>query len=96
MAKVTIQQALRKAAKEPTPPTADMLEQPVHALVAEALFTIANNPDARVRGSMRRATRAQRIILNRMVGRRRTGSHPATKVDTGLVFTDLTAGAIDE
>lgn len=87
----SIQLALERVAKNPEPSTDDALSQPVHELVCRALFQIANSPNAKVRGSVRRATRAQEIIMNRMQGRRRAGTHPATRRKAVAVnFADLT------
>lgn len=95
MAHTTINQALKAAAENPVPVTDVVLELPVHELVARTLIEIANSPDARVRGSMARATKAQRILLDRLVGTRRPGSHPAARKDDGIEFVDLTAGVIE-
>ncbi len=95
MVTVSIRQALQAVADHPEPATDITLDLKIHELVARALFEIANNPDNRVRGSMARATRAQKLILNRLVGTRRPGSHPAARRSDDLEFLDLTAGAIE-
>ena len=51
MVAVSIQQALQNVADNPEPEDDVMLNHYTHELVARALFNIANNPDARVRGS---------------------------------------------
>jgi hypothetical protein len=91
---VSIRQALQFVADNPQPATDVQLDLPVHELISRALFRIANNPDNRVRGSMARATRAQKIILNRLVGTRRPGSHPAASKVGDLEFVDLTQSAV--
>ncbi|GEP27956.1 hypothetical protein CLE01_25540 [Cryobacterium levicorallinum] len=58
------------------------------------LFELANSPDKKVRGSMARATKAQKIILDRLVGRRRPGTHPAQVQVDAINFIDLTVGVI--
>ena len=93
---VSIQKALQFVADNPEPKDDTLLNNYTHELVARALFTIANNPDNRVRGSLARATRAQKIIMNRLVGRRRPGSHPVVDQKTEVYFVDLTKGALDE
>ena len=69
------------------------IDAPVYELVGRALFHVANNPDTKVRGSFAKANRAQKLILNRMVGRRRPGTHPAQTRSEEIEFIDLTAGA---
>jgi len=92
---VSVKQALEFVANHPTPATDVLLDLPAYELVARALFEIANGPDARVRGSLARTTRAQRMILDRLVGRRAAGTHPATKhKGEEIDFVDLTTGAI--
>jgi len=90
MRTVTIRQALQQVADHPVPRTDDMVSLPVHELVCRTLFDIANNPMAGKRASMAQANVARGIILNRLVGRRNPGSHPATKKVTHLEFTSLT------
>jgi len=78
-----------EAAKEP-------IETVAWELIARQLFHVANSPDKRVRGSMARATRAQKMLLDRMVGRRRPGTHPAQASTEGIDFTDLTVGVLED
>jgi hypothetical protein len=70
------------------------IDAPVYELVSRALFQVANSPDAGVRGSFAKANRAQKMILNRMVGRRRPGTHPAQTQSEEIEFIDLAAGAV--
>lgn len=95
MKQVTVRQALQQVADYPTPLNDEVIQYPVHELVARTLFDIANRPDANVRGSMTRANKARRMILDRLVGRRRPGSHPATRTTVEIEFVDL-AGELDE
>ena len=93
---VTIQQALtRVSEKWEAARDMDMIGTPVYELIGFTLFDIANSGDVRVRGSIRRSTRAQKIIMNRMVGLRRPGSRPVTRENDGLEFVDLTVGVIE-
>ena len=92
---VGIREALQKVADNPVPSTDIVIDVAVHELVARTLFDIANNPDSKVRGSLGRASRAQRIILNRHDGLRRPGTHPAAREAEGLDFVDLTAGVLE-
>lgn len=92
---VTIKQALQQVADYPVPLDDDALQMPVHELIARSLFDIANRPDATVRGSMTRANKARKIITDRLVGKRRAGSHPATREGITIEFVDLTAGELE-
>ena len=93
---VTIQQALTKVSEKwEAARDMDIIGTPVYELNGFTLFDIANSGDARIRGSIRRSTRAQKIIMNRMVGLRRPGSRPITRENDGLEFVDLTVGVIE-
>lgn len=96
MRTVSIRQALQNVADYPNMVDDDLLQKPAHELVARALFDIANRPDASVRGSMSRANKARKMILDRLVGKRRAGSHPATREAVQVDFVDLTGGEIGE
>lgn len=87
----TIEEALQYVAANPARSTDAPIDAPVYELVGRALFQIANSPDAGVRGSLVRANRAQKLILDRMVGRRRPGTHPARAQNDKLTFIDLAA-----
>ena len=88
----TVREALQYVADNPET-TRDPIDTPVWELIARILYDIANSPDARVRGSMARATRAQAMISDRMVGTRRAGTHPAQARKQTVMLKDLT-GAI--
>jgi hypothetical protein len=88
---VTIRQALQNVADNPVMETDEVINVHVHELVARALYEVANRPDASVRGSLARANKARQMILNRLVGKRRAGSHPATRHEIPLEFVDLAA-----
>ena len=90
MKAVTVRQALQQVADYPQPLHDEVIQYPVHEMVARTLFDIANRPDQSVRGSMSRANKARRMILNRLVGKRRAGSHPATRNEVEIEFVDLT------
>lgn len=93
---VTIQQALQQVADRPQMSDDNLLDHKVHELVCRSLFEIANNPQIRERGSMTRANIARQMIFTRLVGRRRAGSHPATKQKVEVDFVDLTGKAVEE
>ena len=95
MGKMSIREALLHVVSHPEPDTDIVLDVKVYELVARTLFDIANNPDSKVRGSLGRASLAQRIILNRHDGLRRPGTHPAAREAEGLDFVDLTAGVLE-
>lgn len=92
---ITIRQALQNVADNPVIRTDEIIQVPVHELVCRNLFEIANHPDAAQRGSMTRANKARKLILDRLVGKRRAGSHPATKVTVEIDFVDLTGGELE-
>lgn len=93
MSSKTIREALQYVTKHE--PTASPVDMPVWEHIARALYEIANNPDPKVRGAMARATRAQTIIADRTVGKRRAGTKPARRSQSKLAFVDLTAGVIE-
>ncbi len=95
MKHVTIRQALQHVADHPVVETDEIIQLPVHELVCRTLYDIANRADSSNRGSLTRANRARKMILNRLVGLRRAGSHPATRVDVQIEFVDLTSGALE-
>ena len=92
---VTIKQALQNVADNPVMHTDELIQVPVHELVCRTLFEIANRPDASVRGSMAKANKARKMILDRLVGKRRAGSHPATRTEVAVDFVDLTGGELE-
>lgn len=95
MKPVSIRQALQQVADYPTMVDDDLLAKPVYELVCRSLYDIANRPDAAVRGSMVRANKARKMILDRLVGKRRSGSHPATRDVVALDFIDLTGEPLE-
>lgn len=94
MANVSVRQALQYVADHPVPATDELVELPAWEHIARALFVIANSPDAKVRGSMVRATKAQKLILDRMVGLRAAGTNPAAIKNVEVEFVDLTQGVL--
>lgn len=90
-----VREALQYVADHPDLRTAP-IDTPVWELVSRILFEIANTPDAKVRGSMARATRAQKMISDRLVGTRRPGTHPAQAKKQQVSFVDLTVGVIEK
>lgn len=95
MKHVTVLQSLQLVSENPDLPTDEVTQIRAHELVARSLFEIANQPDANVRGSLARANKARKMILDRLVGKRRAGSHPATRVDVPITFVDLTGKELD-
>jgi len=92
---VTIRQSLQHVVDNPVLETDDLIGLPAHELVSRTLFEIANGAQISERGSMTRANIARNMIFNRLVGRRRPGTHPATQKKVELDFVDL-AGELDE
>jgi len=95
MKHLTVQQALQLVAENPELATDEITQVRVHELVCRSLFEIANKPDATVRGSLARANKARKMILDRLVGKRRAGSHPATRHEVPIEFVDLTTGELE-
>ena len=94
MKHVSIRQAMQYVADNPEVPDNDLISLPVWELVSRTLFEMTNSPTSNSTRSMRRANVARDIILKRLVGRRRPGSHPATKKKVVVEFQDLTGGEI--
>ena len=92
---VTIRQALQHVADNPVLMTDDLINLPAHELVSRTLFDIANGPQIDQRGSLTRANTARDMIFNRLVGRRRSGTHPAVNTKVEVEMIDLAAGAIE-
>ena len=93
---VTIRQALQHVADNPTLNTGMVLDVPAHELVCRTLFEIANGASADNARSQSRANVARSIIFDRLVGKRRVGSHPATRRAASLEFVDLTAKQVGD
>jgi len=91
----TVHEALQYVAEHPQPSTQDPIDMPIWELISREVFHVANHPNKSVRGSLARATRAQKILLNRLVGRRRPGTHPAQANTEGIDFTDLTQAVLE-
>ena len=91
----TITEALNYVAAHSSWSGGSAVNSPVWENVARILFTMANNPDSRVVGSIGRAVRAQKIILDRTTGLRRAGTHPARRTTKTIDFVDLTGGGSD-
>lgn len=95
MKMLTVRQALQNVADYPVMIDDELIQKPVHELVCRTLFDIANRPDASIRGSMARANTARDMILKRLVGKRRAGSHPATRTNEAIEFVQLGVEAIE-
>jgi hypothetical protein len=92
---VTIRQALQHVVDNPELKTDVMLDVHVHELVSRTLFEIANGVQVNDRRTLARANVARTMIFNRLVGRRRAGSHPATANRVEVDFVPL-AGELDD
>jgi hypothetical protein len=92
---VTIRQSLQHVVDNPVLQTDDLIGLPAHELVSRTLFEIANGAQISERGSMNRANIARNMIFNRLVGRRRPGTHPATQKKVELDFVDLAGEEIE-
>ncbi|MGV0949429.1 MAG: hypothetical protein ACOYB3_02065 [Azonexus sp.] len=92
---VTIRQSLQHVVDNPVLKTDDLIGLPAHELVSRTLFEIANGAQISERGSMSRANIARNMIFNRLVGRRRPGTHPATQQKVELEFIDLVGAELE-
>lgn len=95
MVNVSIRDALQAAANSARSEDEAVIDLKVHELVSLTLYDIANGPDSKVRGSLVRATRAQKLIMNRLTGLRRPGTHPAARDNSAVKFIDLTEGVLE-
>ena len=95
MRHVSIKQAMQYVADHPEVEHDNLITLPVHELVVRTLFEIANSPTQVNSRAMSRANAARSIILKRLVGKRRAGSHPATHKKVDLKIMDLTGGEIE-
>lgn len=96
MQKRTVREALQHVADYPQPVDDDVIMQHTGELIARTLFDIANSPDAAVRGSMARANKARKMIMDRLTGRRRAGTTPFEKKSSQLLMVDLTGGEVTD
>jgi hypothetical protein len=94
--KYTVRQALQHVADYPQPVDDEVITMHTGELIARTLYDIANKPDAEVRGSLTRANRARKMIMDRLAGRRRAGTAPHLKQRVSLNIKDLTGGALTD
>ena len=87
MTRRNIRQALQHAADNPSMDTDELVALPVSELVARTLFEIANEVSPKTKA---RANNARKLIFDRMVGRRKPGTHPARRNTVSIEFQDLT------
>ena len=95
----TVRQALMYVTRHPEWPDVSQIERvdmEIWELVARQLYDIANYPKPKVRGSVALAIRAQKIILNRLTGTRRQGTHPAVRRANQVTLTDLTIPSLEQ
>lgn len=92
--RMTVREALQYVADYPQPVDDEIVVMPTSELVARTLYDIANKPDAQVKGSMTRANKARKMILNRLAGRRRAGTAPALPTTNRIIIRDL-MGEVD-
>lgn len=90
MRTTTIRQALQYVADNPELNTEELISVPVNELVARTLFEIANTVTPLQSRTLSRANRAREMILLRLGGKRKAGSHPATRRKNEIKFVSLT------
>ena len=88
--RVTVKQALQAVADNPHLDTDNFIELPAHELICRTLFDLANGAQLGNPASLNKANAARNLIFQRMVGRRKPGTHPARKSQQQLAFKDLT------
>lgn len=96
MQKRTVREALQHVADYPVALDDEVILMHTGELIARTLYDIANKPDANVRGSMARANKARRLIMNYLAGRRRVGTEPHQKSVVRLQMNDLTGGQVTD
>lgn len=96
MRKMTVREALQHVADYPQAVDDEVITMHTGELIARTLYDLANKPDANVKGSLGRANRARRLIMNYLSGRRRAGTAPAVKKQQRLEMHDLTGGDDDD
>ena len=89
MQKRTVREALQYVADYPQPLDDEIITMHTGELIARTLFDIANKPDASVKGSLPRANKARKMIMDRLAGRR-AGTAPHQKTVVQLQMHDLT------
>ena len=87
---VTVRQALQYVADHPDLETDNFIELPAHELICRTLFDLANGAQLGNPASLNKANAARNLIFQRMVGRRKPGTHPVRKQQRKLEFRDLT------
>jgi hypothetical protein len=96
MQKRTVREALQHVADYPAPLDDEVIMMHTGELIARTLYDIANKPDVNERGSMARANKSRRLIMNYLAGRRRAGTDPHHKPVVQLQMNDLTGGRITD
>jgi hypothetical protein len=85
----TVKEALEFVAKHPEP-SRPPIEMPIWELISRQLFEASHKVGGNAL-AMKRATAAQKMIFDRLAGKRRPGTHPATvKTKRELKVLDLT------
>lgn len=88
--KRTVRQSLQYVADYPQPVNDELILMHTGELVARTLYDIANKPDVNVRGSLSRANKARKMIMDRLDGTRRPGTAPQRHEVDVLHMRDLT------
>lgn len=91
----TVKEGLEFVAKHPEPSTVP-IEMPVWELICRQLFDTAEQVGGTA-VAMKRTATAQQIIFDRLAGKRKPGTHPATaKGKRELKIRDLTKFGDDD
>lgn len=84
----TVKEALEYVSRHPEP-GGDPINMPVWELVARQLFEKAHQAGG-TKTEMKTTAAAQKLIFDRIVGRRKTGTHPAVREEKKIRLIDFT------
>jgi hypothetical protein len=88
--KRTVREALQHVADYPQPVDDETITMHTGELIARTLYDIANTPNVQERGSLTRANRARKMIMDRLGGKRRPGTKPVRPSGEQLLVKNLT------
>lgn len=84
----SVKEALEYVSRHPSP-TTDPINMPVWELIARQLYETAHQAGG-TRTQIKSTAAAQKMILDRVVGKRRTGTHPAVRKEEKVLLADFT------
>lgn len=90
----TVREAFNYVSKNPAP-ARPPIEMPIWELVARHVFDTAYALGGN-RSEQKATVTAQKILLDRLVGKRRTGTHPAVAQERKVTLMDFTKREVEE